>query len=346
MISEIEMNDGVGADETRSSAAIQADIRNTRSRMDATLDQLGNKLNARSLLNSALDWWDSPDRGEGVQSTLKDGLLSVARQAKSHPMPAVLIASGVAWLISELADKNNHRSARSPMDTWPDKDTWLDGSDLGQSSDRHSTLNNVSNRMGALADRTSAITSDAVESAKTAASNLGDEIHESVDRIGQRARTALDSGKAGAGHLLGELRHGYDLGSDKLSRSCNEYPLAVGLACAAAGALVGLVIPRSKREDELMGPQSDEMLAEAKEKAGELFDKGKEVGSKVMETVKSEAAEQGLDTSGAADLLKDLVQKGTEVVEKAKTEAVSAVQNESSTNESENGGGQRHLSPS
>ena len=340
------MNDEVGIDETRNSAAIQADIRNTRSRMDATLDQLGNKLNARSLLNSALDWWDSPDRGEGAQSTLKDGLLSVARQAKNHPMPAVLIASGVAWLVSELADKDNHRSGRSSMDTWPDRDTLPDKLDLGQSSDRNSTLGNVSNRMGVMADRTSSIASDAVESAKSAASSLGEGIHETADRIGQRARTALDSGKAGAGHLLGELRHGYDLGSDKLSRSCNEYPLAVGLACAAAGALVGLVIPRSKREDELMGPQSDEMLAEAKEKAGELFDKGKEVGSKVLETVKSEAAEQGLDTASAADLLKDLVQKGTEVVEKAKTEAVSAVRNESSTNGSENGGDHRHVTPS
>ena len=346
MSSEIQINDEVGIDETRNSAAIQADIRNTRSRMDATLDQLGNKLNARSLLNSALDWWDSPDRGEGAQSTLKDGLLSVARQAKRHPMPAVLIASGVAWLVSELADKDNHRSGRSSMDIWPDRDTWPEESDLGQTSDRNSTLGNVSNRMGALADRTSSIALDAVESAKSAASSLGEGIHETADRMGQSARTALDSGKAGAGHLLGELRHGYDLGSDKLSRSCNEYPLAVGLACAAAGALVGLVIPRSKREDEFMGPQSDELLAEAKEKAGELFDKGKEVGSKVLETVKSEAAEQGLDTASAADLLKDLVQKGTEVVEKAKTEAVSAVRNESSTNGSENGGDHRHVTPS
>ena len=49
--------------ESRSSTEIESDIRQTRGRMDATLDELNDRLSARSLLNSALDWWES--RGVG-----------------------------------------------------------------------------------------------------------------------------------------------------------------------------------------------------------------------------------------------------------------------------------------
>jgi len=52
--------------EHRSSTEIESDIRQTRGRMDATLDELGDRLSARSLLNSALDWWES--RGVGARS--------------------------------------------------------------------------------------------------------------------------------------------------------------------------------------------------------------------------------------------------------------------------------------
>ena len=45
--------------ESRSSTEIESDIRQTRGRMDATLDELNDRLSARSLLNSALDWWES-----------------------------------------------------------------------------------------------------------------------------------------------------------------------------------------------------------------------------------------------------------------------------------------------
>ena len=45
--------------ESRSSTEIESDIRQTRGRMDATLDELNDRLSARSLLNSALDWCES-----------------------------------------------------------------------------------------------------------------------------------------------------------------------------------------------------------------------------------------------------------------------------------------------
>ena len=39
-----------------------------------------------------------------------------------------------------------------------------------------------------------------------------------------------------------------------------EYPLAVGIGFAALGALIGVLLPRTRREDELLGEQSDQLV--------------------------------------------------------------------------------------
>ena len=75
--------------ESRSSTEIESDIRQTRGRMDATLDQLGDRLTVRSLLNSALDWWES--RGVGARTGGATGYLPERRsvcERESHPGPA------------------------------------------------------------------------------------------------------------------------------------------------------------------------------------------------------------------------------------------------------------------
>jgi hypothetical protein len=55
--------------ESRSSPEIESDIRQTRGRMDATLDELSDRLSARSLLNSALDWWGTNNQEKKPKQT-------------------------------------------------------------------------------------------------------------------------------------------------------------------------------------------------------------------------------------------------------------------------------------
>ena len=83
-------NEELHDQEHRSSTEIESDIRQTRGRMDATLDELGDRLSARSLLNSALDWWES--RGVGASQWRRHkGHLPNRRsvcERESYPIPA------------------------------------------------------------------------------------------------------------------------------------------------------------------------------------------------------------------------------------------------------------------
>ena len=95
--------------ESRSSPEIESDIRQTRGRMDATLDELSDRLSARSLLNSALDWWESRGVGSRPVGATKDTYQSVARYVKENPIPSLLVGAGVAWMIIEATTEDDDK---------------------------------------------------------------------------------------------------------------------------------------------------------------------------------------------------------------------------------------------
>ena len=226
----------------RSSEEIESEIRKTRGRMDSTLDELGNRLTARSLLNSALDWWDSPDQGNQGSAALRKATITIARQVRQHPMPSLLIGAGVAWLVSE---------------TMADDDEPITGSDRGASTGESTGAgkwveHKVEDAKGAAAS--------AVDTVRDKSKQIGEKLHEAKDRLGEQAHVALDRSKSAVRHVGEDLKGGYQAAGEKFTRACDEYPLAVGVAFAALGALAGLVIPRTRREDELMGERSDELV--------------------------------------------------------------------------------------
>ena len=51
-----------------------------------------------------------------------------------------------------------------------------------------------------------------------------------------------------------------DLTTNQLQRSWNENPLLIGAAAAVFGAIVGLAVPETDRENELMGETRDSMI--------------------------------------------------------------------------------------
>ena len=67
-------NEDLHNKEPRSSTEIESDIRQTRGRMDATLDELSDRMTARSLLNSALDWWESRNADAPGRNATSDAL--------------------------------------------------------------------------------------------------------------------------------------------------------------------------------------------------------------------------------------------------------------------------------
>ena len=110
-----------------------------------------------------------------------------------------------------------------------------------------------------------------------------------------------------------------------------EYPLAVGIGFAALGALNGVLLPRTRQEDELVGGQSDQLVKATKEKGEELLQRGKAVAQRVSESALEEARQQGFTPEAVGDKISEFAGKVGEVVQKAKEEAGTAAKDEKLT---------------
>lgn len=294
---------------SRSSSDIQSDIRETRSRMDATLDELGHRLTPRSLVNSVLDWWETPNHAHPGAAASRRLVLGLARQARNHPMPALLIGSGIAWLIADTIERHEESSSIERVGP-PPADLENQGSSKLQSARQA-----ASGAIDTVREKTAGLT-EKVQHKMQATGN----------RIGEQAHEVMQRGRSKAHDLTEGAKHTYHMGMERFSRASDEAPLAVGLGFAALGALIGLVIPGTRREDEWMGEQSDQLMQQTKDKAGELLESGKAVGTRVIQAVKDETREQGLTGGAMAGAMSQLAEKGEKVVQRAKDEAGKAAE--------------------
>ena len=174
-------NEEVQNTEDRSSTEIASDIRERRNRMDSTLDELSNQFTVRSIVNSALDWWENRQGSMPGGGVAKSAYRNVAYQVKKHPVPAVLVATGVAWMIIDAAseDEGQASSARGNVDDRQAPGVSKEGSHLlekaqtklGQAKHAASEVAGASKeKASALADAASGVTG----AAKEKASALGD----------------------------------------------------------------------------------------------------------------------------------------------------------------------------
>jgi uncharacterized protein DUF3618 len=72
-----------------------------------------------------------------------------------------------------------------------------------------------------------------------------------------------------------------------------QNPLGLAIAGVAGGFILGTLLPRTRAEDEKLGPISDDVTAKAKEVAHESVERGKSVAEDAMAAAARTAQERG-----------------------------------------------------
>ena len=160
---------------------------------------------------------------------------------------------------------------------------------------------------------------------------MGDAATEAAEDVGRRAQEVYQEGRSTARKIGRSIEGGYHSSAEQLENAIEEYPLAVGIGFAALGALIGVLLPRTRREDELLGEQSDQLVKATKEKGQELLERGKVVAQRVGESALEEARQQGLTPEAAGETISEFAGKVGEVARKAKQEAGTAAKDEKLT---------------
>jgi ElaB/YqjD/DUF883 family membrane-anchored ribosome-binding protein len=160
---------------------------------------------------------------------------------------------------------------------------------------------------------------------------VGEAASQTAEELSHRAQNVYQQSSSTALTVGRNLQRGYQSSAAQVENAMEEYPLAVGIGFAALGALIGVLLPRTRQEDELLGEQSDELVRATKEKGEELLERGKAVAQRVSESALQEAQQQGFTPEAVGDKISEFAGKVGEVVQKAKEEAGTAAKDEKLT---------------
>ena len=313
------------ADE-RTSHQIRDNIRQTRAQMDRTVDAIEDRLSPGELMHEA---WGLFRGGSG------SSVNRVARIAKQHPMPAAIIGVGLAWMVYENTGRSN-ADARRPRVASRDE-AWTSDREMPTAleSARRRAAGAARGAGGVasdVADRASDMASDvagSVRRAGEAASDTAGDVAQTASELAGQARDAASefvgsvrrqASEAGrqASELGDQARQGMAQARTGFWDALEEQPLVVGAATLAAGLLVGLLLPSTPREDELMGSARDSLIDEVKGLGQEALEKSKHVAAAAAESLKQSAEAQGLGADSVVDKVRAV---GRDVADTVKAEA-------------------------
>jgi len=291
-----EVDSDYGTRGEKSPEEIEREIEQTRSRLSRDIDELGNKLSPSNLKEEAKT--AIKDAAQGAVSNVgqqarrtSSRLVEVIRE---NPLPVIAVGAGVTWLLTQRSrsDVSGDRMARYAY-TGPERRQGMNWQSGSGGSGR------VSSTVGGMKDSVS----EAAGGVAERASELKDRAGERIGEIGGKARWQTQRIKTNLEHVA------------------DENPLALGIGAVVVGLSLGLLLPGTQREDEIMGSARDQLVDRAEETMERAKDAAVEAGQQVKETVKSEIEQRKPE-------LQEVVQEAGQNVKEQVKESARRVKNE------------------
>ncbi|HEY8607854.1 MAG TPA: DUF3618 domain-containing protein [Noviherbaspirillum sp.] len=300
--------------DSRSPEEIESDIERTRADFSSTIEAIQHKLSPSEMMDNAVDY--------ALSTTPGAFSVNLINSVRDNPIPVALIGVGIAWLMAAGRKepaypagyyRRGRRSAYySDLDT-PYEDEFAaeypTSADAGTSSD-------------GMMQRMASRTGDTARGLKEKASQAGQRLSSSassvtgrVQQAGQSARSRLQETTQSARSRLQETTQSaqarmsemsrrsqmhYSRAKQQVGQFADEQPLMIGAIGIAVGAALGALLPRTRREDELLGDTRDELLERAKEAAREQAETVKQSAQRVAEMAKQEATRMKDDMASTA----------------------------------------------
>jgi len=267
------------ADPEHRTAQIRSEIDHTRAEMSETIEAIEDRLRPRRMVARAAE--SVRDKAAGAVRQMATGArerlphrLTQGRQrgsgfldrVRENPVPAALATASIAWLA--FAGKHRSDDGYSPA---------IYGSTVGEPylrETRIATDVDSENDSPASGDWARATVGDAVERSQQAMQRAGRQVRQTTSRVQVDAQ-----------------------------RVAYENPLLMGALAAVAGLAIGMALPGTQREDELMGDARDSLVERGRETVRDTAEKvqgvAQDVQRLVTDTVTGAKRSEG---GGAADI--------------------------------------------
>jgi ElaB/YqjD/DUF883 family membrane-anchored ribosome-binding protein len=217
---------------------IASEIEDTREEMTGTVQAIGERLDPANIVQDAKETVRDATVGRVEQMTSNamdtatetgSGILETIRR---NPLPAAMAAIGIGML---LMNRSNGRSSYRPDRNWDGG--WRDTDDYRA---RYGGGSGVTERAGETIDQVGEKASRVASDVRSTVGELPDHVGTTAQEIGWNAQHVVE-----------------------------ENPLAVGAVAFAVGAAIGMALPETEVERNVLGQAADRAIDTAGQKAQE-----------------------------------------------------------------------------
>lgn len=251
---------------------IENEIMRTRAEMSNTLDEIERRLSPGQIMDEVLSYLKTGPSEFGT---------NLATSVKHNPMPSMLVAVGLGWLMMSGKSNNSSNNISYSMTS--------DSMSTGASSSQADLISGKAHELGSRVNTAAHQSMDKLRQTATGVRDQASDLIHSAGDATQRVSATLRE----KGNQLSYMAR------DKASRATESYnslikeqPLVLGALGIAIGALIGASLPRTRSEDQLLGETSDQVIGKIKEASQEQLSKVQTVAKRVAETAQTELQQQ------------------------------------------------------
>jgi len=289
---DLGVDSEVQARSDRSPEEIEREIEQTRSRMSRNIDELGDRLSPSNLKEEAKSAIKDAAHGavSNVGEQARRTSSRIVEVIRENPLPVIAVGAGVTWLLTQRSrsEFSGDRMAKYAYT----------GADRRQGEGRKGG-GGIKGKVG-----------DAKDTVSEAAGGVAERAGELKNRAGERIE-----------EISGEARRQSQRLKTNLEHAAEENPLMLAIGGAVVGLVLGMLLPETQRENQLMGSARDQLVDRAGETVERAKDAAVEAGREVKETVKSEIQQHKPE-------LQEVVQQAGQSVKEQVKEGARRVKNE------------------
>ena len=254
------------------------DIERTRDQLTESLDELSHRLSPEHITTQAM---------EGARDMATEAKTTLIETIKSNPLPSALVAGGLYMLF-----KNRRSGAGISRTTGFTGTTGTTGYRVYGPDGRYVQHPTDGGGIKGAVDGAMNQGRSAMHGLGQATDRVQDTAGDVADRVQDMAADVTDRAQEVGGQLQDRVQGTAQAAFQRLRSGMRQNPLAAALVVAGAGATVGLLIPQTRKEHEVMGDARDQLLDTAGQKAAEVGEKVQRVAEATVETAKQEAQVQ------------------------------------------------------
>jgi ElaB/YqjD/DUF883 family membrane-anchored ribosome-binding protein len=269
--------DNIRAESHKDPAQLEREIDQKRGNIEQIVSALENRLSPSEIFDRVMR------NGGG-----KEFASNLADTVKANPVPALLTAAGLLWLYSgRNASPTSRSSSYGSTTTSP-----YGASASGYGASGSSEYGSASTSTYAASGSESHGVRDKMHAAREKIGSAGSRVSEGTHHMASSVRNRASS----AGQ---SVRQGASRANDGMQRLLHENPMAAAGIGIAVGALLGALVPPTRKEDEWLGQHSDRLTGKAKEFARTGADSLKDASREVTSSGGGGESQQASSASAA-----------------------------------------------